>query len=498
MTPPRRPLSRLRRACETFSMDLRSLAAFRIGLGAVLLASVLLSWTDYTAFFGLESLLSRIDPLTPPLPQFRGFGLLAQLSPHLGFAALSASAFAFLIGWHARAAGLVAWLLLVSLNAYNPLIINSGDKLLALLLFWAWLLPIDRVWSWDAASGRVEPPSAPTVCSPATAGLFLQGFFLYFSAFLFKLDSLSWTSGYHLTDVLNRLEVLRSFGAWMGPMESLHPWMTWSTMALQGVGALALFAPARYWHLRSGIVLAFTALQAGMGLSLFIGIFPVIGMCALIGHLPGELWHRLGLRLPQADPCPPTAPRLKSFAATVFLRAHQTIAWIAVALLVLVNYNDHVKVLDDHLPFQSAVATLNLRQHWNMFSRPTYGGKWYVLEARLANGSSVDLLRKGAALDWELPYNFTQHLPSRHWRKLICERIHLPQHANKREPLLHLLVDQWNLHSPPELQAQAARFVELRYPIAKGNLRGPVRREAFTSFGFDDLLSPEEIDPHNP
>ena len=59
-----------------------------------------------------------------------------------------------LIGCLTRVATIGSWILLASLITRAPLVINAGDTLLLLLLFWSMFLPLGRMWSVDALVQR--------------------------------------------------------------------------------------------------------------------------------------------------------------------------------------------------------------------------------------------------------------------------------------------------------------------------------------------------------
>lgn len=95
------------------------------------------------------------------------------------------------MGFHTRASAVVVWLLTISLHSRCELVNNFGDAALRCVLFWALFLPLDRVWSVDAwrrwfrdrdqgGDGASREPTAEyTVCSAATAAIYLQVLLIY-------------------------------------------------------------------------------------------------------------------------------------------------------------------------------------------------------------------------------------------------------------------------------------------------------------------------------
>lgn len=151
MTSNSRSGHALLRACV--SLDLRSLALFRVLLALVLLGDGLLRAFDATLLYADDGLYPRTLAI--------GLGDSARLSLHLlngseVFAVLlclgqALAAAALLVGWQARMASVVALVLLVSAGARTPLALTSTDLLLQALLIWGCFLGWQSRWSLQAA-----------------------------------------------------------------------------------------------------------------------------------------------------------------------------------------------------------------------------------------------------------------------------------------------------------------------------------------------------------
>ena len=183
---------------QVFGLDPRSLALFRVCVAALLLGDLVIRLQDFSAFYTEEGIL----PLALAgqyheewrwslhfLSGSSGFqGMLFVLA---GFCAL-----ALLAGWHARLAAILSWVLLVSLHARMPLVLNAGDSYLRLLLFWSVFLPLGKAWSLDALrrpqspAGGAETPAL----SVAGAAILLQVCIVYWYSGLAKLNEV-WLGG---------------------------------------------------------------------------------------------------------------------------------------------------------------------------------------------------------------------------------------------------------------------------------------------------------------
>jgi predicted DCC family thiol-disulfide oxidoreductase YuxK len=164
---------------ETFSIDLRTLALFRAGLGSVLLVTVLSRFCDLTAFYADDGVLPRAllvgdEPLRWSAHFANGTALFQGTL--LALQALAACCLA--VGYRTRLAVFLSWFLLVSLHNRNPLVLVAGDDLIQWLLFWGMFLPLAARWSVDAALAAT-PVAAERVRSWASAGLVLQSVGVY-------------------------------------------------------------------------------------------------------------------------------------------------------------------------------------------------------------------------------------------------------------------------------------------------------------------------------
>jgi hypothetical protein len=219
----RRSTAWLRAAlARRLGIDLRALAAFRIGLGAVLLADLLLRSRNLVIFYTDAGVLPRslLAANRPVISQLSIHTLSGDLLLQAGlFTLAGACAVALLVGYRTRLAVLLSWLLLVSLHARNPLVLNGGDSLLRRLLFWGVFLPLGSRWSLDTLAGRARQSTTLSrgtggrVTGVAAAGLLIQVVLVYATNAGFKLTGSRWLSGEALAYVLRLDEFTTAIGA---------------------------------------------------------------------------------------------------------------------------------------------------------------------------------------------------------------------------------------------------------------------------------------------
>jgi hypothetical protein len=161
-----------------FGLDPRSLAAMRFGFGLILLADLAFRATDLRAMYAGDGVLPIEYSMA--LAGKAGWSL-HWLSGAVWYQTLllvfeMALAAGMAVGWHTRWMVFGSWLLLTSLHARNPLILNAGDTMLRVLLFWSIFLPLGAVWSLDerARRRRGETASREPVANVSTFCLIIQ------------------------------------------------------------------------------------------------------------------------------------------------------------------------------------------------------------------------------------------------------------------------------------------------------------------------------------
>lgn len=405
------------------TLDVRALALFRVGLAVAVLADL------GTRAVGFEAHLTERGVLTAAraaaeLPSGRWSLYLLAPADHAvatGMAAEAASAVALAVGWHTRAATAVCWVLAMSLQARNPLVLGAVDALLRLLLFWSLFLPLGATASWDARGRRPPGP----VCTAATGALVAQVSLVYVVTMALKTDPV-WWDGRAVGDVLQADLLVTRLGKAVAATPGLPTLLTWVTVTWELLGVALALSPVALPACRTAAVLGFVALHAGFGALLGIGVFPLVSAVGWLAFLPGPLLDHLGWR-GGTDPTPRLPP-----AAT---------AAVAGALALVLAFNGKVLGWGTWHPALSAPThALGLDQTWNMFApSPPGTDGWYAFTGRAADGREVDLWSPGAAPDARKPDHVLDTLPSRRWGKLLL-RLRQPDHAHHRPALLRYLM----------------------------------------------------------
>lgn len=434
---------------RSFGIDPRSLAAVRIGFGAILLIDLAFRAGQLRAAYTDEGAVPRAE-LDPWIRET--IAPLHLLSGAFGWEALLfgvAAVFAVLltIGFYTRTATVVSWLLLLSLQARNPLLLNFGDQILRVSLFWALFLPLGRCWSVDAARAK-HPPSREPECSIASAGLLLQVFLIYFFTAILKAGPDWHEDGTALYYAMQLDWLVLPLGVWLRDIFWITQLLTWSTLVLEYVGPFLLIAP--FWPVRLLAVLAFAGLHVGISATMRLGVFPWIDVTVLLAFLPREVWDAAEAFVRRVLGLPAWVAASVNESARNSLPRFVSVALAAVFAYVLVHNIASVKT-ELALPELSerAMRIVGLQQKWLMFTPnvPRSDG-WFVLPARLADGRIIDVSPRGPALRWERSSLASADYPSSRWAQYMQQIANPVANGPLRRAHVRWICREQNRHRP--------------------------------------------------
>ena len=413
-------------------VDPRGLAALRVAVALLLLADLAWRSRDLVAHYTDAGVLPRAV-LREAYP---GLASLAVLHGSSGspwvqgglFALAAALAGALLVGYRTRLATLLSLLLLVSLHARNPVLLNAGDSVLRRLLLWGLFLPLGARWSVDALrSGRRHEP----VLSVATVALLVQVVLVYLVNGLLKLGGPAWLSG----EAIQLVFALDHLTVGLGDLLAGFPLLLegfgllWMAMLLASPLLIAL----RGWP-RAAFACLFAAMHLGMAATMRLGLFPLISVAALLPFLPPRAWDwlvaRLGpamrgrfdldagwraldRRLPELPrPAPPPAARRQLRLATQALVA---------ALLVFVLVWNAASMGYATMPDGVTAVADPTERRWDMFApEPRTNDGWFVAPASTVDGGTVDAWG-GGPVSWDRPPELAATFPSHRWFVYLLE-----------------------------------------------------------------------------
>lgn len=480
----------IRWSADVFGCDRRSLALFRMVIGTLLLADLALRFGDIPLYYTDSGAFSR-EICRDSLPA--GFWSLHLLDGSASFQAglfVVAACFAVLLvlGCFTRVVTIASWVLLVSLHVRHTMILNSGDTLLRMLLFWSMFLPLGSCWSFDSwwrkwRSKRRDDTQvnerSPVVLSGATFAIIVQLFIMYWFTGIAKWHP-GWLEGGALVRVLHVDLLVKPFGILLrdAPPQILAA-VSIATVWLEVFGPLLLLIPKITKYARAVMIVAFFGLHISIYMSLSVGLFSFISMAAWLPLIPSFVWNWISNLFRRRK------------AQQVTARAHQVSCepsgWSGVALgtlgisltfyLLAWNCNNseqldsskntaiagsykraHGLFNQNWLGPESSsyfgpgtpLRLLMAAQEFEMFGQVPSANHWFVYRARLRNGKVVDLLTGEEALNGR-PDDVYASLPSHRSRKFHRNMMHL--HLRKYAlPQAEYYCRQWNANHGEEEQ----------------------------------------------
>ncbi|MGC4047063.1 MAG: HTTM domain-containing protein [Armatimonas sp.] len=444
-----------------FALDLRSLAFLRIGLALYLLwdlwdrgRSLEAHYSDvgvYPVAFLQQEQYSQgywWEQWNIHWPNYWSFhSFPGDTGAWVGFVFALNALFliGMLVGYKTRFMVLVCWILNLSLQNRNMMVLHGGDLMVRMLLFWCQFLPLGARWSLDGSCAirRAYGASVPkAVLSVGTFGLIWQVCLVYFFTALLKTGDDWLKDGTALYYALN----IDLYGTWTGRILRQSPGLCWlltrASLFWEAVGPLFLFVPLP--RVRIATVLMFLAFHL-LGIGLFMDVGPLSWCSVLlwIGLLPGEFWDGLSARWSKVRERPLPArltahyntlvewrnrrvrarvaarkplPNIAPWLPTQFIAAF--FVWFVTAWNIgtLPNKNPA-----NYVPSQVRWlnAFIRLDQKWAMFAPfPSHDDGWFAMPAVWQNGKTMDLYTR-LPVAWDKPDHVNRMFPDERWRKYL-------------------------------------------------------------------------------
>ena len=387
------------KAQELFGIDLRSLAIFRISIALIIIVDLIARASDLESHYTDRGVLP-IDRVIEHSPKWR-------VSVHLlnGSIEFQAALFiiaglfavALLLGYRTRFVTPIVWFLTISLNSRNWLLMQGGDYILCLLLFWSMFLPLGARYSIDHLRNPRQFQESSVIFSGGTVAALLQICFVYWFSVALKSPK-NWLirgTGVYYALMLDRY--VTNFGKLL--LES-HPlllkFLTYATMGLEAFGPLLAFSPFFSGPVRCLVILSFMIFHFSMGLALELWLFTYICMASWLLFIPSWFWDRL-------------LSKFKTPVQGVYSPIREQATWknVLAAFFLIYVLMWNLRTVYPSLVFPKAIQsigyTLRLDQWWGLFRGPSRKDGWHVIVGKLRDGTQVNLLNPDRAISWEKP-----------------------------------------------------------------------------------------------
>ncbi|MFM2222136.1 MAG: hypothetical protein RLZZ78_393 [Armatimonadota bacterium] len=482
-----------------FSLDLRSLAATRIAAGVYLLCDVVQRMGDASAHYSDAG----VFPLSA-LREWWDGRLWWMLTVHSLDSGTAWPLFVFgiqlifavlmIIGFQSRFAVTVSWLLLISVQNRNPIILHGGDQMLRATMFWLMFLPVGARWSLDGSNAlrrAYGQPVQESLTSIASAGLLLQTTIVYLSTAFLKHSKEWWSEGSAMYYALNIEQFRLPLG---GLAKNLPPVFlrisTWMTLVFEIVAPLVVFSQRPLVRTLT-IGAAFTFHLIFVALLMDVGPISIASCILWLPFIHGSVWDVLAThtaiqpirKVWSALIAPVSTWRGKRIARWVKLEKPIPIVqtsivaqvMAALSLLYILHWNAYNLNPSLKQLFTPVANTLRLDQYWGMFApKPMQDDGWFSLAALLDDGSRVDLFQDGRTHTFERPADVVHmHKTARrakYWMNLWMEK-----HGRYRKYGVAYMRAQFQAKHPEREIKQLSLYYHLDVIPAPGQRRAPVQ-----------------------
>lgn len=286
---------------DIYSIDLRSLALFRIALSLLLIVDLWSRSTSLEAHYSDMGVLPRdvlmyVDsPWRISVHLFNGTWVFQALL----FVIAALVAVALMIGYRSRLMTVLSWFLLLSLHNRNPLLLQASDNLLLMLLFWSMFLPLGARYSMDMALAGVAKDherggerGGHALLTVASVAILLQVMLVYFFGALHQYGTEWIPDGTALYFAFHVDIFATPLAIWLRHFPGLLQVLTYMVWVLELVGPILVFIPVFTYYLRFVVISGLCALQLGLLLCMDLGLHPWVGMTALLLFIPAGFWRR--------------------------------------------------------------------------------------------------------------------------------------------------------------------------------------------------------------
>lgn len=277
---------------EFFSLDYRSLALMRVGMGVLIILDLIERASSLSAHYSDAGVLSRSNVLLHAgNTLFASVHMMSGLSIVQAILFLIAGIFAVLLilGYRTKLVTVVSWFLLISLHARNPMVLQGGDVIFRVVLFWMMFLPIGRVWSLDRILNRTSKASEKTFFGTATVAYVVQIVLVYVFAGVLKTGA-PWYNGTAVYYALSVDQLTTHLGRIMRNWKQFDRIATFGTLYYEIYGSVLYFSPFKTGLFRTIGVLLFALMQIGFNSAFHLGIFGAIAIITSLGLLPSYFW----------------------------------------------------------------------------------------------------------------------------------------------------------------------------------------------------------------
>ncbi len=385
---------------DRYGLDPRSLALLRIGLGSILLYDLtnrFIYLLDHYTDSGVIPRWALTQKVMGPwdLSLHLVAGNSAIISIFFGVGIIAAVC--ILIGYKTRLALVASLVLLISLHQRNPLILQSGDHVIKMLLFWSIFLPVSERFS---LSQPLNNGSNKKIFNVASFGLMMQIITLYVLAGFAKMAERHWLGGDALFLAFAARDISGELGQALIGFPKFLKFATENTLYFEILVPFLLLVPWKNAWIRLVLIAIYSVFHIAIGFTLNVAIFIFVPLIAWSALLPGCFWNwiRVGqsvghygadlkIRLKNQV-------KIKKSRALSFLRT----SFLGLCIFLISSWTYYsLPGMGNGFPqmFKPFFLTLGLSQSYGVFAVTLPRAGWFWIPAQLSDGSRVELSING-------------------------------------------------------------------------------------------------------
>ncbi|MGE0526422.1 MAG: HTTM domain-containing protein [Bdellovibrionales bacterium] len=380
-----------------FQLDLRALALTRILFGISLLLDIATRLPDFNLFYTDQGVLPRSCFICRAWSLHNLSGSLSWTT--FLFVVQILAALAMIFGFRTRAATVLSWLLLVSLNHRNRFVLQSGDSMAMATLFWAMFLPWGSYYSLDAKKLK----DTPKVISGLPTFAFLFQMAMVYGLTGFHKSGPQWHSDY---SALYHIFMAEQYSTPLSAVLLDYP------LLLKIVTACVLYFEISFpvlllfpfaW-IRASLIFGLLGLHLGILTFMNVGMFPLYSMSIVFSLLPSRAFRN------------PEEPRPEILKIHLWQKSAIVAALTGIILSVFVGS----RMANFKAPVDRFIHALGVRQPWIMFAFGESHIWWHVIKAEARDGQTLNLFPEPHPYSEAQPERVDKLYRSQRWLKLMA------------------------------------------------------------------------------
>ena len=450
---------------ESFQVDLRSLAIFRMGLALLILADLINRAGNITAHYTDLGVVPRSFIMYTNRFWYLSLHMLSgdKFYQILLFSISGIFAIALFLGYRTRLVTFVSWYLFASLNIRNPYILQGGESMLTLMLFWSLFMPLGAYYSIDSGTNSSKI-RAKNFLSYGITAYFIQIIVVYLFTAIFKLSYIEWLEGTAVYNALSTDHYVKPLGKILLSFPLILKFLTYYVLFFELIGPFLLLISFKTGVFRTIMVFAFFFLQIGFGGAMELGTFPWIMSIAMIPFLPTLFWDSIlskiwfyKIQSIVNDKSKILKSNFKKILGSgrIILKLPKITNFIVLLFLIyVVLWNLHtVRVLPMSDRLKTIGYVFQLNQEWSMFAQSAdpHDG-WFVVKGVLKDGAEFDPW-KNKPVSWEKPALVSADYKDQYWQNFMVESMGYYWWMNYTQLTTHFgqyLCNDWNKNHQEE------------------------------------------------